>query len=62
MKRKPEQEKRTRPGRPPLFQDGALINTHISLTAEQREWLDRQQCSASETIRRLLDREMERHP
>jgi len=55
---KPE-TKRPRPGRRRLFVDG-LIDTHISITPIQRDWLDSQPDVLSETIRHLIDDAMKK--
>ena len=45
-----------RAGRPRVYD--ALLDLQISITPEQRDWLEDQPTSISETIRRLIDRAM----
>lgn len=50
---KPE-TKKPRPGRPRVFAEG-LIDLHISVTPDQRDWLEAQPGLISVTVRRLID-------
>jgi len=47
-------------GRPRLGPD--LVSITVQVTSRQRAWLDRQEGSLAQAVRRLLDRAMLSHP
>lgn len=57
--RPPILRKKCRRGRPREF-EGGLVDMHISLTFEQRDWLDAQCSTISAIIRGLIDRAMKK--